>query len=515
MLEDYIKKSWGRLSRNALDAALDPKVGGTHAYLYISPNEDAAAIKALVDERRKTRASSMALEVKTLPKDLIVTQDHGILYLPHDYVVPGGRFNEMYAWDSYWIIRGLLQDGHANVARGMVENFVYEIRHYGGKILNANRTYYLTRSQPPLLAPMAAAVLPSLKPEDRAGFLQDVAGAIAVEYETFWKKSRYDKERGLFHYGNIDQAALGLCPEVIFGERDAKGLSHYDKIVAHLRELPPGDENRRRFLTKAEDALSPEAIAGDRAMRESGFDTSMHMGPYGLGTLDYNPVCLNTLLYAQCEIMEGMYKELGQKDRADYFRDEATQLRANIQKYMWDAESGLFRNFNHRTNKQSDFPFLTSAYPLWAGIATPQQAEAFRDNLSIFETPYGLKDTDRQTGCQWDAPFMWAPLVYFAVAGLHRYGFSEDAKRIARKFTDTIRRVYGRTGANFEKYNAETGDSETASIIDVGYSDNVIGFGWTNGTVLVLQKWLQEDDCTLEAVKGCCRKQSTISPCHL
>ncbi|MGB9153814.1 MAG: trehalase family glycosidase [Alphaproteobacteria bacterium] len=492
MLENYIKESWERLLRNSLDVALDPKMGdGTRAFLYISPQEDEGAIKALIEKRRMTTDHPGTLEIKVLPDDLSVTRDHGILYLPYDYVVPGGRFNEMYAWDSYWIILGLLQDGYAGIARGMVENFIYQIRHYGGKVLNANRTYYLTRSQPPLLAPMAVAVLPSLKKEERGAFLRDVVDALTLEYEDFWKGSRFDAARGLFHYGNSAQGELGLCPEVVFGERDDKGLSHYDKIAAYLRGLPSDDARRQRLLDESSGGLTVAAIAGDRAMRESGFDTSMHMGPYGLEVLDYDPVCLNSLLYVQCELLELMCKELGQPERMAYFRAEAVTLKANIQKYLWNERTGLFGNFNTRENKLSDFPYLTSAYPLWAGIATPQQAARFRDNLSIFETPFGIKGTDRQTGCQWDAPFMWAPTAYFAVAGLHRFGCDEDAKRIAGKFVDTVRRVYERTGANFEKYNADTGDCGTEGIIDVGYSENVIGFGWTNGAAIVLQNWLQ------------------------
>ena len=63
----------------------------------------------------------------------------------------------MYGWDSYFIIRGLLRDGRLELARGMVDNFFFEIEHYGA-VLNANRTYYLTRSQPPFLSSMVMAV---------------------------------------------------------------------------------------------------------------------------------------------------------------------------------------------------------------------------------------------------------------------------------------------------------------------------------------------------------------------
>jgi alpha,alpha-trehalase len=493
MLEDYIKESWSRLLRNSLDVALDPKVsGGRRSYLYIPPGEDPARINRMIVERRQMKDNTGAIEVKPLPEDFIVTANHGIMYLPYDYIVPGGRFNEMYGWDSYWIVLGLLQDGLPKLARGMVENCIYQIKNYGGKILNANRTYYLSRSQPPVLGQMALAVLPTVKTDERADFVQRVADAMALEYDGFWKVQRYDKPWGLFHYGNIEQGSLGLSPETSFGERDENGVSHYDKIAAHLRELPPEDILRQRFVDPVTGGLSLEAIAGDRAMRESGFDASMHMGYYGLETMDFHPVCLNTLLYMQCESLAEMYTEVHDRGRAQYFHHEASELRAHILEHMWNEEAGLFLNFNHRDNRPSGFPYLTCVYPLWAGIATKQQAQRFRENLAQFETPYGLVGTKQQTGCQWDGPFMWAPLVYAAVAGLRRYGFNKDARRIGQKFVDTVSRVNEASSANFEKYNADTGGVHTDGIIEVGYAENVVGFGWTNGTVLALQKWLQK-----------------------
>jgi alpha,alpha-trehalase len=483
------------LLRNTLEVAFDPKVSsGVRTFLYLPPEEDAHEINLKVGERNKINNNTVSVEIKIIPNDMIVTNDHGILYLPHNYVVPGGRFNEMYAWDSYWIILGLLKDHHTEIARGIVENFIYQIKYYGGKCLNANRTYYLTRSQLPMLALMVMAVLPTFNKEERTDFLQRATDALAQEYEGFWKRSRYDEKNELFHYGNKDQGALGLCPEVAFGERDDKGLSHYDRIITHLRGSAVDDPTRLRFYDTETNSLSLEGIAGDRAMRESGFDASMHMGYYGLQTIDYDPVCLNSLLYMQCHLIEKMYKKLDQEKQAKYYHNEAKKLKSSIQKKLWNEEKGLFYNFNSYESHLSDFTFLTCVYPLWARVATVEQAQRFRDNLHIFETPFGLKTTDIQTGCQWDAPFMWAPLIYLTVKGLENYGYLEDAQRIARKFIDTVDRVHSTTNANFEKYNAETGDCQTEGIIDVGYTENVVGFGWTNGAVRMLQSWLETQD---------------------
>jgi alpha,alpha-trehalase len=337
------------------------------------------------------------------------------------------------------------------------------------------------------------AVLPCVAEDMRSDFLHRVTSAIAQEYEEFWKISRYDQEMGLFHYGNSAQGILGPCPEVTFGERDEKGLSHYDKVSLYLRDLAPTDVLRQRFYDETSCGLTLEGIAGDRAMRESGFDTSMHMGYYGLETIDYHPVCLNSLLSMQCQMLAHMYHELKQPDRAAAAAHEARTLQTNIRNYLWNDDLKLFCNFNRRTCKPSVFPYLTCVYPLWASIATPDQARHFRDHLALFETAFGIRGTDQKTGCQWDAPFMWAPLVYFTVAGLQRYGFVDDAQRIGRKFIDTVGRVNEAANADFEKYNAETGGIRTEGIIEVGYSENVTGFGWTNGTVSIIRNWLEKD----------------------
>src|SRR5262245_6100648 len=154
-VRDYIKKSWTTLSRSNRDlpkALPDPKMPrrpGEPWLLYIAPSESRARVRGEL-EQALDAAAMKQIAIRTLPKNVLSICDHGLLYLPHPYVVPGGRFNEMYGWDSYFIQVGLLRDGETERARDMVENFIYEIVNYG-TILNANRTYFLSRSQPPFL----------------------------------------------------------------------------------------------------------------------------------------------------------------------------------------------------------------------------------------------------------------------------------------------------------------------------------------------------------------------------
>src|SRR5258708_8959426 len=166
-IRQYITAGWDNLTRSMTDCAfvVDPKIKA-HAVLYLPAG---LAVPPAVE---KLHADCNA-EIQHLPKsierlgeiDTNSIHPHGLLYLPNKYVVPGGRFNEMYGWDSYFIILGLLHDGRIELARGMVENFFFEIDNYGA-LLNANRTYYLTRSQPPLLSSMVVAVYEA---EKRAG----------------------------------------------------------------------------------------------------------------------------------------------------------------------------------------------------------------------------------------------------------------------------------------------------------------------------------------------------------
>ncbi|MDE2029101.1 MAG: alpha,alpha-trehalase [Alphaproteobacteria bacterium] len=501
-LKTYIRSGWEFLRRSPLDPAPDPKtLSGAVSFLYIPAHEDKAKIEQRVRQRREklrqirpNAAFLIDVEVRYLPVNPqnIPDSEHGLLYLPNDYIVPGGRFNEMYGWDSYWIIRGLVDDGQTGLAKGMIENLFYQIEHYGGKILNANRTYYLSRSNPPLLGLSIEAVAAPMDPDERRAFLQRATPLLETE-SLFWRAWRFVPETGLFRYGHPDMGKLGPCPEVRMGEIDVRtGQNHYDKVLHYLKQLET-TASYRRFYDREADALTIEALAGDRGVRESGFDPSMSMGFFGLETLDMNPVCLNALLCVQFGKLASFYHEIGNEKKSRQWKKEHHALARRIRAVLWNEEKGLFFSYNHRTKAQSDFAFLTTFYPLFAGIATRKQAQKLRRNLGLFEATHGLMATPERTGCQWDGPHMWAPLVYFAVQGLVNYGFEEDACRIARKFLDTVQKVYDEEGGIYEKYDAETGSNK--ALVSVGYKENVIGFGWTNATA----QWIDNLLKSLEA----------------
>ncbi|MDD3181913.1 MAG: trehalase family glycosidase [Alphaproteobacteria bacterium] len=499
-LRKYISASWGFLMRSPFAPAPDPKIhDGKISLLYIPACEDKANIEFHVEERLQTLAasgiaqdSSIPVIVKYLPEDWasIPANQHGLLYLPNPYIVPGGRFNEMYGWDSYWIIRGLIDAKRADLAKGMVENIFYQIKNYGGKVLNANRTYYLRRSQPPLLGLSIKEVAATMAPDERKVFLETAVSYLETDTQ-FWVQNRYVEETGLYRYGHPNLGALGFCPEVTMGEIDPdSGLNHYDRIIADLKLRDASDPVRARFYDVERDSLTFEAVAGDRSVRESGFDLSSYMGYLGLETLDFNPVCLNTLLVIEMRQLAAFYHELGHEIMTVYWAEKADVLAARIQHYMWNEEAGMYFSFNHRTGKQSTFVFLTTFYPLLAGIATREQAQKVRNNLPLFETEFGLMSAPEQTGCQWDSPNMWAPLVDFTIQGLLAYGYKDDANRIGVKFLKTVDTIFTREGAVYEKYNARFGSSGMAAVT-VGYVTNVVGFGWTNALAVCINNMIQ------------------------
>ena len=433
----------------------------------------------------------------------------GLLYLENRYVVPGGRFNEMYGWDSYFIIRGLVRDGRIDLAKGMVENFFFEIEHYGG-VLNANRTYYLTRSQPPFLTSMILAVYDAEKANGEQN--DRVAGESLLlcrkDHELWTSEPHLAGSTGLSRYFDFGN---GPAAESV---KDETG--HYRQVAAYFLGQPdlgqdyPGENERiekpsplaagplfaLQFATLREPwrepacdpagtvALSADYYKGDRAMRESGFDISFRFGPYGAATHHFAPVCLNSLLYKTEKDLEQISAVLGRNEESEKWHQRAEQRKANIQKYLWDSERGLFFDYNFEKQVRSTYDYVTTFYPLWAGVATPEQARAVVQHIGTFERPGGLVMSPYETGGQWDYPYAWAPNQLMADEGMRRYGFNEDADRVSYKFLSMVMENFRRDGTIREKYDAVKRSSETQ--VTAGYHVNIVGFGWTNGVFLVL-----------------------------
>ncbi len=486
----YIKKTWKTLYRShkhLLEAARDPKLNhlpNQPWIVYISPQEDLSSIEQTL--QKTLSASEFAqIELRVLPTEVEQITEHGLLYLPHPYIVPGGRFNEMYGWDSYFIQLGLLRDGETALAQSMVEQFLYEIEHYG-TILNANRTYMLGRSQPPVLTLMILALFEHTQDEQ---WLQ-ITLPIAERYYYYWTVPPHlNPATGLSRYYALGD---GPSPEVLASEQDEQGRTHYDRVRDYYRHHEIQAYDVALYYDCEQDCLTDLFYKGDRSMRESGFDISNRFGPFSVDIIHYAPVCLNVLLYRMEQDIAYIHERLGYRKVAQTWTNRALERQGNIDQFLWNDSTGLYFDYSFRTNQQSSYEFATTFYPLWAGLCSPEQAAKVVKNLALFEAPGGLLSSTHVSGNQWDAPFGWAPLNLIAVQGLVRYGYREEGERLARKFMSMLSKEFKKDGTLLEKYDVQTCSSDVSDEIFFGYSSNEVGFGWTNGVFLELLSIIEQ-----------------------
>jgi alpha,alpha-trehalase len=183
--------------------------------------------------------------------------------------------------------------------------------------------------------------------------------------------------------------------------------------------------------------------------------------------------------------------ELDDAPAAARWQGLARERRARIDRLLWDEDAGLYFDWNFEAQRRRPYPFATTFWPLWAGLASPAQAAAVAANLPRFERPGGIVTSLHVSGNQWDAPFGWAPLQLFALRGLERYGFHADSVRLTRAFLSLVVEDFERRGAIVEKYDVERRTSDVGGI-RFGYAENQVGFGWTNGVFLELLAGLQK-----------------------
>lgn len=488
-IASYIRKTWSALTRSNKDlakAAVDPKFkpdadGKWTVYIPASDSIDKVGVKLRSAMPLK---DYQAIALRVLPENALGAEPQGLLYLPFPYVVPGGRFNEMYGWDSYFIQLGLLNDGQLELAQDMVKNFLYQVQHYG-KVLNANRSYYLTRSQPPFLTEMVLNVFAQTGDKH---WLSETLPWV-VRYHDFMTQGPHLTQNGLSRYFDLGE---GPAPEVLSGERNEQGLSHYDLVREYLRTHQITDYDVSQYYDAAHDKLTPLFYKGDRSMRESGFDPSNRFGPFNLDVIHYNPVCLNSLLYLMENQIGDILDKLGRTSESVAWRDKAKRRAQLMNELMWSPADGLYFDYNFDKQRLRKYPFLTTFYPLWAGIASKEQAAALVKNLPLFERKGGLQTSTNVSGNQWDAPFGWAPLEMIAVEGLRKYGYNAEADRITVEFLTTVRANYLKQGFIVEKYDVVHPLANVSSQLHFGYTSNEAGFGWTNAVFTELMKQLPD-----------------------
>lgn len=421
---------------------------------------------------RTERGSSMETHIGQLWDHLtrqadIATEWSTLIPLPHPYVVPGGRFREIYYWDTYFTMHGLVADGRLGMVRSMLDNFAWLIDEVG-HVPNGNRTYYLSRSQPPFFSAMVALYA------NEAGISQALRYLPYLEKEyRFWMSGRNQATQGQ-PVGRVVRMPDNSLLNRYYDSMDTPRPESFREDVEVAREVAP--------------AAQAQTYRDLRAAAESGWDFSSRWLEQGAGlssihTTNIIPVDLNSLLYHLELYLGKLSRAAGLKDQAEDYTRLALERRKAIHRWLWDEERSIYADFNWRRQASTRTASLAMVYPLYFEIADTGQADAVAGFLkNHLLMPGGLVTTLNATGEQWDYPNGWAPLQWLSIKGLRNYGHIEFAEDITDRWLNLNRRVFGSTGRMMEKYNVV--DIE----LPAGGGEYPLqdGFGWTNGVAEAL-----------------------------
>jgi len=381
-----------------------------------------------------------------------------LIPLPHPYVVPGGRFREVYYWDSYFTMLGLVQSGRTDLVRDMLDNFAYLIETVG-HIPNGNRTYYLSRSQPPFFAAMVGLYAQATDTAQALRYLD----ALEAEH-AFWMAG----------------------PRVVKLPDGSMLNRYWDDLAEPRPEAYRPDHEIGKTLPHP---LSEQFYRNAKATAESGWDFSSRWmrDPKDLRTLETTeliPVDLNSLLY-NLELTIAAFRGFrGDTADAARFHKAADARREALLRVAYDSTAGFFYDVRWRSGERvTDRPTLAAVYPLYFGLATAEQGKRVAARLERdFLKPGGFVTTLIASGQQWDAPNGWPPLQWLTIEGVRRYGRADLAGRARDRWLALNRRTYQATGRMTEKYD----------VVDLrrraggGEYPTQDGFGWTNGVALAL-----------------------------
>lgn len=424
------------------------------------------------------------------------------------FVVPGGRFNEMYGWDSYFEGVGLNIDGREDLSKAMVENFAYQIEHYG-KILNANRSYYLTRSQPPFLTSFITETYESLNQNNKAWLRKMIKAAMKEYFEVWMVKDEKLTENGLNRYY---AEGIGIPPETEPGHFDEQLQPFADTYDMPLDEFIKAYQNQN-INSKELD----EYFLHDRSLRESGHDTTWRLDGV---CADLNTVALNSLLYKYENdfaylirtYFDNSFEYNNQSFNSVYWLDKADRRKELVNKFLWNEANNSFYDYNIQTQEPLVYESATNYYPLWAELASEEQAEHLKNRLlETLKAKGGVLSSSKASverfatsdvARQWDYPNGWAPHQMLIWKGLMNYGYNEVAQEFIYRWLWMItKNATEYNGTIPEKYDVVNRTHKVyAEYGNVGTEFDYItpsGFGWMNASyqygLSLLNKDLREN----------------------
>ncbi|MBK8877107.1 MAG: alpha,alpha-trehalase TreF [Haliscomenobacter sp.] len=398
-----------------------------------------------------------------------VPSSGSLIPLPYPFIIPGGRFRELYYWDSYFTMLGLKEMGDTLTIRHMTDNFAFLIDSFGF-VPNGNRTYYLSRSQPPFFSLMVQLTA-NLQGDS---LLVRYLPQLKKEYQ-FWMEGQEK-----------------LAPQIPAHRRvirmpDGRILNRYwDDLTT------PTPESYREDLETVRNSNRPaEQVFRDlRAACESGWDFSSRWladssSLHTIQTTQLAPVDLNALLWNLENTLSKAWALAKRKDKARKYKSLAQSRQLALIKYCWDPEMGFFLDYHHENRKRSKIPTLAGVFPLYFGLASREQASAVAAVLeNNFLHPGGLVTSLTQTGQQWDAPNGWAPLQWVAIQGLRTYQHAALADSVQTRWIAQVDKIYRQSGKMMEKYSVVNPNAPAGG----GEYPAQDGFGWTNGVFLALEK---------------------------
>jgi alpha,alpha-trehalase len=429
-----------------------------------------AAESNFQSDRSKTAAEHVESlwDVLYRPAD-VAAPGSSIIPLPHPYIVPGGRFNEIYYWDSFFTMLGLKVSGRWGIIENMIQNFAWMIEQLGF-IPNGNRSYFGSRSQPPFFAMMVSL----LAKEKGEAIFQQYFPVLKKEY-AFWMNGADQLTENGTAFEHLVKVEGGFLNR------------YYDKAHSPRQEMYRDDVELQQHSGREAEQLYLDI----RSACESGWDFSSRwfadqINLSTINTSEILPVDLNCLLYNLEMTLARAAKANGEQEISATFLAKATQRKKLIQQYFWNNTEGAFFDFHFVNGKNTAAITAATVFPLCFKLATQEQALRTADFITKhLLADGGIRTTNLTSGQQWDAPNGWAPLQWITVAGLDEYGLTDLAREIARRWVHLNEQVYARTGKFVEKYNVED------LTLEAGGGEYAVqdGFGWSNGVYLALKDY--------------------------
>ena len=389
-----------------------------------------------------------------------------LLKLPKPYIVPGGRFNEFFYWDSYFVMLGLQVSGRVEMMKNIVDNCAYLINEFGF-VPNASRTYFLSRSQPPYFSLMLDLIFESTNDEK---IYSQYFETLEKEYQ-FWMDGADYLENGN-QYRRVVKTQEGDFLNRYFDDKNS-----------------PRPESYMIDIEDEETSSHHEFYRNVRAACESGWDFSSRWFADGnsiqtIETLNLAQVDLNCLLWHLENTLAKASDLQNFDDKKNIYSQKAEARKIAVDKYFWNEEEKIYKDYNIKSQAQTSSEHIATLYPLFLNLSDQEQAKAVSETIDEkFLKKGGLITTTKNSGQQWDAPNAWAPYQWLGFLAMKNYDFDDLAENIKNNWCSNVDRIYKNTGKLMEKYNA----IDTTSIAGGGEYPNQDGFGWTNGVYIKLK----------------------------